>query len=213
MTDPRAVQLLRLAQVMATIRRDCPWDAEQTHRSLTKHLIEETAEVVDAIETGSGDDDINDADLREELGDLLMQVFFHAEIAAQAGRFDLADVARDISDKLERRHPWVFAGQDNPTDMMGTWEAAKQAEKRRSSALEGIPASLPSLARAAKVVSRTRHVHLDVEMADEPITAERLGAEILALVQRAQASGVDADQATRDALREFEERVLAAERG
>lgn len=206
-----APQLLRLAAIMSRLRVECPWDAEQTHRSLTKHLIEEAAEVVDAIEAGSHDGDIPDDDLREELGDLLLQIYFHAEIAATQGRFTIDDVAREICEKLVRRHPWVFAGADDPEDMMGTWEQAKQAEKQRASALEGIPSTLDTLARAAKVVSRTRHVHLDVPMADEPITAEQVGAEILAIVQRAQAHGIDADQATRDALRVLEAKVRTAE--
>ncbi len=204
-------QLLRLAEVMARLRVDCPWDAEQTHRSLVKHLIEETAEVVEAIEAGSGDTDLPDDDLREELGDLLLQIYFHAEIASSQGRFDIEDVARGVCDKLVRRHPWVFDGADDPEDMMGSWEAAKQLEKQRGSALDGIPGTLSALARAAKVVARTRHVHLDVPMADEPITAEQVGAEVLRLVQRAQASGIDPDQATRDALRAFEKGIQQAE--
>ncbi|MGB3955314.1 MAG: MazG family protein [Brooklawnia sp.] len=196
---------------MARLRVECPWDAEQTHRSLAKHLIEETAEVVEAIEAGSTDTDIPDDDLREELGDLLLQIYFHAEIASSQHRFDIEDVAKGICDKLVRRHPWVFDGADNPEDMMGTWEAAKQAEKQRASALEGIPETLSTLARAGKVVARTRHVHLDVPMAAEPITAEQLGTEVLRLVQRAQASGIDPDQATRDALRALERAILTAE--
>ena len=201
-----APQLQRLVEVMARLRRDCPWDAKQTHRSLIKHLIEETAEVVDAIETDGPDED-----LREELGDLLMQVYFHAEIAAQQGRFDIDDVACGISENLVRRHPWVFADEDHPADLGSTWEQAKQAEKQRSSALDGVPESLATLARVQKVAARSQHLGVALQMADEPISAEQVGAEIIALVQRAQASGVDADQATRDALREFEGRVLAAE--
>lgn len=204
-------QLLRLADIMARLRVECPWDAEQTHRSLVKHLIEETAEVVEAIEAGGTDADIPDDDLREELGDLLLQIYFHAEIASSQHRFNIEDVARGICDKLVRRHPWVFEGADDPEDMMGTWEAVKQAEKQRASALDGIPETLSTLARAGKVVARTRHVHLDVPMADEPITAEQLGTEVLSLVQRAQASGIDPDQATRDALRVLERAVLTAE--
>ena len=204
-------QLLRLADIMARLRVECPWDAEQTHRSLAKHLIEETAEVVEAIEAGRTENDIPDDDLREELGDLLLQIYFHAEIASSQHRFDIEDVAKGICDKLVRRHPWVFDGADNPEDMMGTWEAAKQAEKQRASALEGIPETLSTLARAGKVVARTRHVHLDVPMAAEPITAEQLGTEVLRLVQRAQASGIDPDQATRDALRALERAILTAE--
>lgn len=200
------VQVQRLAAVMARLRVDCPWDAEQTHLSLTKHLVEETGEVLDAIETG------NDEDLAEELGDVLLQICFHAEIARREGRFSLDDVADGIANKLISRHPYVFGDKDVPTDMMGSWEAAKQAEKQRGSALEGIPDALNSLARATKVVSRSRHVHVDVEMATEPITAQETGDAILAIVQRAQASGVDADQATRDAVRALEDQVRAAER-
>ena len=149
-------QLLRLVEIMARLRTDCPWDAEQTHRSLVKHLIEETAEVVDAIEAGGSDGKIPDDDLREELGDLLLQIYFPAEIASTQDRFGIEDVAGGICDKLVRRHPWVFDGADDPADMMGAWEAAKRAEKRRRSALEGIAESLPTLARADKVVSRTQ---------------------------------------------------------
>ena len=137
-------QLLRLVEIMARLRTDCPWDAEQTHRSLVKHLIVETAEVVDAIEAGGSGRNILDDDLREELGDLLLQIYFHAEIASTQNRFGTVDVARDICDKLVRRHPWVFDGEDDPADMMGTWEAAKRAEKQRRSALEGIAKSLPT---------------------------------------------------------------------
>lgn len=210
MTDVDALgadQLARLAATMHRLRSDCPWDAEQTHRSLVKHLVEETAEVVEVIEA----EQIVDQDLIEELGDVLLQVFFHCEIAAEEGRFTINDVAAAVCDKLERRHPWVFAGEDNPTDMMDSWETAKQAEKQRKSALEGIPGPLPTLARANKVVSRARHVHLPVEMADEPIDARTVGDEILTLVQRAQASGIDADQATREAVRRLEATIRDAE--
>lgn len=204
-------QLRRLRGIVGRTRRECPWDAKQTHRSLVKHLIEETAEVVEAIEAGDGDVPASDADLCEELGDLLLQVFLHAEIADQQGRFTLDDVARGVADKLVRRHPWVFAGQDDPDDMMGTWESAKRAEKQRASALDGIPSPLASLARAAKVTARVRDVHLPVELADQPITPAEAGEQILVLVQRAQASGIDADQATRAALRRFEDEVRRAE--
>ncbi|MGJ6980827.1 MazG family protein [Aestuariimicrobium soli] len=190
---------------MARLRRDCPWDREQTHRSLVTYLVEETGEVVDAIEAG------DDADLREELGDLLLQVYFHAQIAAEEGRFGLDDVARGISDKLIARHPHVFAGDDVPADLHATWEARKRAEKGRSSALEGIAESLSAIARTTKVASRARNHHVPIELPDEPVTADEVGEGIVALVLRAQASGVDADQATRDALRALEARVREAE--
>src|SRR5690606_26916822 len=131
--------LERLREVMAELRRSCPWDREQTHRSLLTHLVEEAAEVIDAVEEGSDDE------LVEELGDLLLQVFFHAEIATEGGRFTIDDVAAGIADKLVRRHPHVFAGEDVPDDMHASWEARKRREKQRSSALEGIPDSLNSL--------------------------------------------------------------------
>ena len=200
-------ELLRLAEVMRRLRAECPWDAQQTHRSLVKHLIEEAAEVTDAIET----EPVSDADLREELGDLLMQVYFHAEIARTQNRFDIEDIARGICDKLVARHPWVFGGEDDPDDLDGAWERAKQAEKQRSSVLEGVPDSLSALARTMKVVSRSRAMHLDVAMADDPISADEVGQQIIALVQRAQACGVAPDQAARGALRALEDQVHARE--
>lgn len=198
-------QVERLADVMAALRSGCPWDAEQTHTSLVTFLVEETAEVVEAIEAG------DDADLREELGDLLLQIVFHAQIAAEGGRFTLDDVAGQIADKLVRRHPYVFTDADVPDDLMGSWEQRKRAEKGRTSALDGIPGPLATLARATKVVSRARHHEVPLALDTHPITADEVGAGVLALVARAQASGVDADQATRAALRELEASIRAAE--
>lgn len=198
-------ELTRLYDVMARLRAECPWDAKQTHRSLVTHLVEETAEVVDAVETGG------DEDLVEELGDLLLQVYFHARIAENEDRFTLDDVARGISDKLIRRHPHVFGDDEVPADMWQSWEAAKKQEKGRSSSLDGIAESLSSLARTAKVVSRARSHGVLLDLPDEPITAEETGRGIVELIARAQASGVDADQATRDALRSLEAHIRAAE--
>ena len=197
--------LLDLVALMTRLRAECPWDAEQTHRSLAKHIIEETAEVIDAIEAG------DDVDLREELGDVLLQVFFHAEIARTEGRFDIDDVARGITEKLIHRHPYIFASADVPDDMMDWWEALKREEKQRESVLEGIPDSLDTLARASKVVSRVSHVHLDLGLPTTPIAADEAGRQLLDLVARAQASDVDIDQAARDAVRAFEARVRGAE--
>ncbi|MGD7732878.1 MazG family protein [Propionibacteriaceae bacterium G57] len=198
-------QLARLREVMHRLRRECPWDAQQTHRSLVTYLVEETGEVVDAIE--AGDDD----DLREELGDLLLQVYFHAEIAAQQGRFTLDDVARGIADKLVRRHPYVFGDGEVPDDLNSTWEARKRAEKGRSSSLEGIAESLSVVARATKVASRARNHRVPVDLPDAPLASSEVGEGIISLVVRAQAHGIDADQAARDALRALEQRVAAAE--
>ncbi|WP_203568454.1 MazG family protein [Aestuariimicrobium ganziense] len=203
----RSTELHRLHEVMHRLRRECPWDAEQTHRSLATYLVEETGEVLDAIESG------DDTDLAEELGDLLLQVYFHAAIAEQQGRFTLDDVARGISDKLVRRHPYVFTDAEVPDDLHGTWEARKRAEKQRDSALDGIAGHLSVVARATKVASRTRHHKVPIDLPDEPIAADEVGRAIVDLVVRAQASGIDADQAARDALRELEARVVQAEQG
>ncbi len=201
-------QLERLVAVMHRLRSGCPWDAEQTHLSLVRYLVEETLEVVEAIE--AGDDD----QLTEELGDLLLQVVFHAEIAAESRRFDIEDVARRIADKLVSRHPYVFAEADVPSDLVSSWERAKAVEKGRDSALDGIPERLSALTRAQKVLGRSRSHGLDlaslgVEPADQ--AAPELGTAFLSLVARADELGLDAEQAARSALRDLESRVRVAE--
>lgn len=204
MSEPGAEQL-RLRQVMHRLRRECPWDAQQTHRSLVTYLVEETGEVIDAIETG------DDTDLREELGDLLLQVYFHAEIAEQQGRFTLDDVAGGIADKLTSRHPYVFGDDEVPADPKVAWEALKRAEKGRDSSLDGIADSLSVVARATKVASRARNHQVPISLPTEPVSAEEVGQGILDLVLRAHASGIDADQASRQALRALEGRIKQAE--
>jgi len=202
--------LRRLVAVMARLRRDCPWDAEQTHRSLVKHLIEETAEAIDAIEADSGDD----TDLVEELGDVLLQVVFHAEIARGGGRFNIDTVANVITDKLIARHPYVFGDADTPDDMMVAWEGAKRVEKQRQSALDGMAESLPSLARAAKVATRLRDIHAaDQVDVTPPASAgtEDYGDQLLAVIWAAVQNEVDPDQALRDATRAWEEKVRQSE--
>lgn len=200
-----ADQLTRLVKVIHALRQECPWDHEQTHASLVHYLVEETLEAVEAIEWGTTDE------LREELGDLLMQSIFHAEIASESGAFDIQDVARGIADKLIARHPYVFVGEDVPEDLLGSWERRKREEKGRESALDGIPERMSALSRANKVVARSRSHGLDVPLPAEPIDAEELGAQILALVSRAQASEVDPEQATRTALRRLEAALREAE--
>ena len=192
----------RLIEVMHTLRRRCPWDAEQTHESLVPYLVEEALEVVEAIEDGA------DSALVEELGDLLLQVAFHAEIAAQQNRFDIDDVARGIADKLVARHPHVFASEPVPDDLLSTWEQRKRAEKGRSSALDGIPGRMSALTRAAKVIARSQRHGLDVAPTSG---GDDLGQRILLLVAEAHAHGLDAEQATRAAVRDLERRVEAAE--
>ncbi len=192
----------RLIEVMHTLRQKCPWDAEQTHESLMPYLVEETLEVVEAVEDGS------DAALVEELGDLLLQVAFHAEIAAQQSRFDIDDVARGIADKLVARHPHVFASEPVPDDMLSTWEQRKRAEKGRTSALDGIPGRMSALTRAAKVIARSERHGLDVAPTSG---GDDLGQRMLALVAEAHAEGLDAEQLTRAAVRDLERRVVQAE--
>lgn len=194
-----------LVAVMARLRDECPWDRSQTHRSLVTYLVEETGEVVDAIEAGTDDD------LVEELGDLLLQVVFHARIAEEEGVFNIDEVVGGIVAKLVTRHPYVFSDEDVPEDLDAAWEARKAAAKGRTSSLDGIAHSLSSVARSAKVISRARSRGVDVELPEEPITAEQTGDELLTLIARAQASGVDADQALRDQLRRLESDIRDAE--
>ena len=201
-------QLDRLVAVMHRLRSGCPWDAGQTHASLVRYLVEETLEVVEAIEAG------DDAHLAEELGDLLLQVVFHAEIAASEDRFDIEDVARRIADKLVARHPYVFSDAEVPTDLVGSWERAKAVEKARESALEGIPERLSALTRAHKVLVRARshgHEAGALGIPDSDVAAGEVGEEFLRLVGRAEALGLDPEQEARAALRRLEARVLAAE--
>lgn len=155
---PVAAELARFAELVRTLRDRCPWDREQTHASLTRHLLEETYEVLDAIDALDVDAGTGYDHLAEELGDLLFQVLFHATLAAEAGRFTLADVATTVHDKLVVRHPHVFppAGGDRvevggPEDVARNWERIKQAEKGRESVFDGIPNHLPALLFALKV--------------------------------------------------------------
>lgn len=194
-----------LTAVMARLRRECPWDAEQTHRSLVPYLIEEACEVVEAIEDGT------DTDLREELGDLLLQVVFHATIATERDAFTLAEVCDGIAEKLVSRHPYVFADGEVPGDLGATWEQRKATEKGRRSALEGIPAQLSSLARASKVITRSTNRGVGPELPTDPITDDELQQQLRTLLGRAHASGLDVDQAARDVARGLEAEVRAAE--
>jgi XTP/dITP diphosphohydrolase len=186
--------LVELVELMARLRRECGWKAAQTHRSLARYLLEESYEVLEALDSGDA------AHLREELGDLLLQVYFHAAIAAEDGLFDIEDVAGDLAAKLVRRNPHVFGDVQatDPAEIDATWQAIKQAEKQRTDPLEGIPEALPALLRASKVLDRLeqagRPVAVDPESAD-------LGERLLALVAEARLAGVDAEQALRDAVR------------
>jgi len=203
--DVPGARLLDLVTVMDRLRAECPWDAKQTHRSLARHLLEESYETLEAIETGDS------AHLREELGDLLLQVYFHAQIASEDPDepFTIDDVAGGIVDKLVHRHPHVFAGLEvaNADEVEANWETLKDAEKGRDSVLEGIPWALPALALADKVVGRAVKAGVEVTPTDGGV-----GDQLLRLVVEARAGGVDAEQALRDAVRRLTDSVRHAER-
>lgn len=215
--DPRGARLLDLVEVMDTLRRDCPWDQEQTHESLVRYLVEETYETIDAIESGDRQH------LREELGDLLLQVVFHARIASEHGdaAFTIDDVAGDIVEKLVRRHPHVFGdvAVDGVGDVEANWESIKTTEKARNSVVGDIPAGLPALSLAAKVVSRVQRSAgpLSVPVPDpgEPEQAaydeQTLGDVLFALVAAATAAGLDPEQALRQRVRSEIEQVRVHE--
>ena len=209
---PVAAELVRFDHLVRTLRDRCPWDREQTHQSLTSYVVEEAHEVVDAINRYDPESGAGVEDLEEELGDLLYQVFFHATIAAEAGEFTLADVARGIHDKLERRHPHVFGPVDAASagDLVTDWEQIKQAEKGRSSVMDGIPASLPALAYAAKVLSRAARVGVTGPDAVEP--AGDLGRSLLGLVVHARQAGLDAEAELRRVVGELRAEATAVER-
>jgi XTP/dITP diphosphohydrolase len=200
----------RLLDVVATMDRlrspgGCPWDAEQTHESLMTYLVEETYETIEAIETGDRDH------LREELGDLLLQVVFHSRIAAEHTQvpWSVDDVAGDIVDKLVRRHPHVFAGTVALTagDVEATWETLKSAEKGRASAVDGVPMGLPALSLAAKLIHRARSHGVDVPVTDD----DGIGSALMQLVTESQAAGLDAEQELRAAARRYAARVRSAQ--
>ena len=200
--------LLRAVQVMDQLRSPggCPWDAAQTHESLARYLLEETYETLEAIETG------DPVLLREELGDLLLQVLFHARLAEElpAGqRFGIDDVGRDLVAKLIRRHPHVFADgeADTPHQVNENWETLKAAEKGRTSAVDGVPVALPALALAGKLVSRARRAGLDVEVTG----IDEIGERLLAVVRDAVAAGVDPETALRRTTRAYRDAIIAAE--
>jgi XTP/dITP diphosphohydrolase len=207
-------EVLSLVGVMDRLRSPggCPWDAEQTHESLLPYLLEESYEVVDAVRSGDADH------LREELGDLLLQVVFHARVAQEgASPFDVDDVARGIVDKLIRRHPHVFSGAiaDDAADVADRWEDLKRAEKGRTSVLDGIPVSQPALSLAQTYLRKASSVDgVDVPPPAEVSTVgdERgLGELLLALVAHAQARGWDAEAALRSAAAAYAEQVRTQE--
>ena len=211
--SPIASELQKFVELVSELRIQCPWDAEQTHSSLTSHLLEETYEVLEAIENFNEETGEGSEDLEEELGDLLFQVVFHSRIAADDARFDLTDVTKGIHEKLRRRHPGIFTTEedplmnDNPDSAHKRWEELKKEEKKRSSVLDGIPDSLPALAYTQKIFEKSKTLDLlDEEIAIDrflPETDEELGKIFLDLVFWAAKNGFEAERALRAANSKF----------
>jgi MazG family protein len=198
----RKFAINELLQVMAKLRSPggCPWDLEQTHMTLRRHAIEEVYELIDAIETG------DDHEMAEELGDLLLQVVFHCQLAGERGAFDFERVCRQLADKLIRRHPHVFgnARVKDVDEVWTNWEKIKRAEKHgtkhaRLSAFDGIPKHLPALLRAEKLVKKARKVfahghHKDGKKFKRRLTKTELAEQLFALTEFAQACGWSAEE-------------------
>ncbi|WAX79650.1 nucleoside triphosphate pyrophosphohydrolase [Streptomyces sp. KMM 9044] len=203
--DLPGARLLDLVQVMDRIRAECPWSSRQTHEGLVKYGMEEAYELVEAIEEGGRDE------LREELGDVLLQVVFHARIAEEHPEepFSVDDVAGGIVAKLIHRHPHVFGDETatTPEEVKEHWLRTKAVEKRRTSVTEGVPLGQPGLALAATLASRVRTRGLDVPLP----RAEGIGYELLGLAARAEAEGVDPEAALRAAARAYRDAIRAAE--
>lgn len=238
-------EVARLAALMDTLREQCPWDRAQDHASLMPHLVEECYEVLDALSAlaTASESTVAAANthLEEELGDLLFQILFHSRLGAEDGRFDLAGVARTVHDKLVHRHPHVFADVEanDAGQVMVNWEEIKRSEKGRASVTEGIPAALPALVYASKLVRKARSVGVDPHDAeesaavadltaltrlagrtasdpDDPLARDahlerQLGDLLFAIVNLAQRVGVDAEQALRERALVLREEIRRAE--
>ena len=200
-------QLLRLVEVMDRLRSPggCPWDAEQTHQSLIKYLLEESYEFIDAIETNDR------AGMREELGDVLLQVYFHSRIAQDhpTDPFTIDDVAGAIADKLISRHPHVFENLEvsGTDEIIENWEAIKAREKGRTSPVDGIAMSQPALPLVAKILYRAEKFGVEVDVDDYPTaviaTEESVGAALASVIAWAQENGIDPENALRAKAREM----------
>ena len=238
---PVGVELVRFHQLTRTLREQCPWDREQDHHSLVRYLLEETYELVDALQALDPDDPATDEHVIEELGDVLYQIEFHATIAEQEGRFTMADVARGVHDKLVRRHPHVFGDvvAEDTTTVLRNWDAIKREEKQRTSVFDGVAMSQPSLMYADAVQRKAAKLGFDwpdvdgalpkiAEEAAELVDAtrgddprhveEELGDLLFAVVNVARHLHIEPEAALRSAAHKFRGRfeaveALARERG
>lgn len=197
-------ELQRLREVMDKLRSPggCPWDAQQDHTSLLKYLLEESYEFIESVEN-------NDKDaMQEELGDLLLQVYFHSRMAEEDAKqpFNIEDVAKSVTDKLIRRHPHVFAGESvsGSAEVLENWEKQKAAEKGRSSAIDGVPLAQPALALATKVIYRLNKLNYELPISEPikiptDIDQDQFGEILLGLITQAVDKGLDPEAALRSA--------------
>ncbi|WP_329086055.1 MazG family protein [Streptosporangium sp. NBC_01469] len=209
--DLPGARLLDLVSVMDRLRVECPWDARQTHESLAPYLIEEAYEVLETIEEG------DHAALREELGDLLLQVAFHARVAGERpDGFDVDDVAEGIVAKLVRRHPHVFADTrvEGAGEVSANWETIKAAERAAKnggdpgSAVDGVPMGQPALSLVAQLLRRAERAGAPAAL-PEGVPADGLGARLFELVRQAQATGLDPEAELRAVARAYRDQVRA----
>ena len=197
-------ELVRLREVMNKLRSPggCPWDAEQDHASLLKYLLEESYEFIESVENNDRQS------MQEELGDLLLQVYFHSRMAEEDAKqpFDIEDVAKSVTDKLIRRHPHVFGGQPVGTseDVLENWEKQKAVEKGRTSAIDGVPLAQPALPLATKVIYRLNKLNYDLPISEpislpSEINQDQFGQILLGLISQAVEKGLDPEAALRSA--------------
>ena len=201
-------ELIRLREVMDKLRSPggCPWDAEQDHTSLLKYLLEESYEFIESVENSDRDA------MQEELGDLLLQVYFHSRMAEEDAKqpFNIEDVAKSVADKLIRRHPHVFAGEvvDSSADVLENWEKQKAAEKGRTSAIDGVPLAQPALPLATKVLYRLKKLNYDLSVSEpiklnDDVNQDQFGQILLGLITQAVDKGLDPEAALRQATKEL----------
>lgn len=206
-------QLLRLAEVMDRLRSPggCPWDAEQSHESLLKYLLEEAYEYIEAVESGDADA------MKEELGDLLLQVYFHARIAEERSDkpFNVNDVAEGVAEKLINRHPHVFgeASAKTSDEVKQNWEAIKNAEKTRTSVIDGVPLGQPALPLAAKLIHRAGKNGVELppielqEIQRGEVSEKSVGDALMAIVELADKNNIDPESALRSAALAYAENL------